>query len=158
MLSSMMQDITNFHEKFGLPQREIGKSPSNKLANFRIKFILEELQELNTAMGTENLGEVLDALVDIVYVALGTAYCFNLPFDEAWKRVHEANMKKVRATDPSASKRGSTLDVVKPIGWEKPDIEGLLSADDVALKHPPVALPLFEQVDLVEELKKLKEK
>jgi predicted HAD superfamily Cof-like phosphohydrolase len=53
-----------------------------------------------------------------------------LPFDELWKQVHAANMRKVRAEVPSDSKRGSTFDVVKPPGWVSPEaaLYGILKA------------------------------
>jgi predicted HAD superfamily Cof-like phosphohydrolase len=51
-------------------------------------------------------------------VALGTAHYEDFDFNEAFKRVHEANMKKVR----KPSKR-SQWDVVKPEGWLAPNIK-----------------------------------
>ena len=41
-------------------------------------------------------------------------------FDEAWKRVHKANMKKVRMKTER-----SPIDIVKPIGWKPPDLKDL---------------------------------
>lgn len=43
-------------------------------------------------------------------------------FAGAWKEVHAANMKKVRALRPDDSKRGTAYDVVKPDGWTPPDL------------------------------------
>jgi len=68
---------------------------------------------------------VFDGLIDLVYIALGMAYRMGLPFHEGFKRVHEANMRKVRAQTPEDSKRGSTLDIVKPDGWEPANLEDL---------------------------------
>ena len=81
---------------------------------------LEELQELSQAIHTGNLEGTLDALVDTVYIALGTAYLMGFDFDKAWKRVHKANMQKIRC----ATKR-SPIDVVKPIGWKPPKLDDL---------------------------------
>jgi len=67
----------------------------------------------------------LDALVDLAYVVLGTAFMHGFDFNEAWRRVHAANMQKVRATSPDVSKRNSSLDVVKPEGWTPPDLSDL---------------------------------
>ena len=67
--------------------------------------------------------KVLDALVDLVYVALGTAYLHGFgpqKFNEAWRRVHEKNMEKIRAPSADHSKRGSAFDVIKPAGWTPP--------------------------------------
>jgi predicted HAD superfamily Cof-like phosphohydrolase len=73
-----------------------------------------------------NLEEYFDGLIDLVYVALGAAYLSGLPFDEGFKRVHEANMKKVRALRQEDSKRGSTYDIVKPAGFVAPTLTDLI--------------------------------
>ena len=83
----------------------------------------EEIKEYEDA---EELKEKLDALVDLVYFALGTAYLHGFNFNEAWKRVHAANMKKIRAEKKGDSKRKSTFDVVKPAGWIVPDLSDLV--------------------------------
>lgn len=71
--------------------------------------------------------QTFDALIDMVYVAFGTAHLFGYPWHEGWGLVQAANMTKVRAqSDGSDSKRGSSFDVVKPEGWRAPDIDGLL--------------------------------
>lgn len=70
--------------------------------------------------------ELFDGLIDLVYVAYGTAHLLGYPWAAGWERVQEANMAKVRAQSADQSTRGSTYDVVKPPGWKKPDIEGLL--------------------------------
>lgn len=130
-------DVESFHKKFGL---EYGGRPRvvvGQLGEFRVKFLEEELREYKKAyyqasydlqarpeMVAEHLEDMLDALVDIVYVAVGNAYIMGLPFDEAWRRVHVANMAKQRATTPS--ERGGMFDVVKPPGWTPPSHRDLV--------------------------------
>ena len=117
-------DIKEFHEKFGLTYTDGPRFLPEDLSGFRTKFMQEELDEY----GTPILEKQLDALVDLVYVALGTAYLHGFDFDEAWKRVHEANMKKVKAkADGSDSLRKSAHDVVKPLGWTAPDLSDLVA-------------------------------
>jgi len=48
-------------------------------------------------------------------------------WDEMWKDVQKANMAKVRASSALDSKRGSSFDVVKPIGWTPPRTQELIS-------------------------------
>jgi predicted HAD superfamily Cof-like phosphohydrolase len=142
MTSDYVKDIDDFHKKFGLAPRISGAVPSKELLEFRVGFLMEELSELNLSLSKTpiDIEGTLDALVDLVYVALGTAWLLNLPFDAAWKRVHEANMKKVRATDPSASKRGTSMDVVKPIGWVAPTFTDLLDEYDRRAFSPQLDL------------------
>lgn len=73
-----------------------------------------------------NHPELFDGLIDLVYVAYGTAHLLGYPWAAGWERVQDANMAKVRAERAEDSTRGSTFDVIKPPGWTKPDIEGLL--------------------------------
>lgn len=135
-MPDFMADITAFHEKFGVDYSGFPRQLPTDLLDFRVKFLKEELTEYtddanalaahlitdktDVANTTHLLEKQLDALVDLVYVALGTAYLQGFDFNEAWRRVHEANMKKIRTARAEDSKRGSTHDVVKPAGWEPP--------------------------------------
>lgn len=129
----MSADIVEFHLKFGLTKPERPQMLTEHLKEFRAKFLQEELDELRKAFAEDSLPDALDALVDLVYVAIGTAYLMNLPFDSAWDAVHAANMKKVRAERAGDSKRGSTFDVVKPPGWTAPDMQVVLDAHEKSL-------------------------
>lgn len=137
---NLMGDMKEFHEKFGLEYDGPPRALPVRLADFRENFMNEELMEYGEHMAsveiaieekdhadvTHHLEHMLDALVDLVYVAVGTAYLHGFDFDEAWRRVHEANMKKERARRAGDSKRGSTFDVIKPPGWEPPSHKDLV--------------------------------
>lgn len=114
----------------------------------RINFLREELDELVEAAGMEwndsrdpdkintvavvstdkqDLGGIADALVDLVYVAKGTANLMGLPWEELWADVHRANMEKQRGQ----KMRGgilSTRDAIKPEGWSAPRTDEILMA------------------------------
>lgn len=150
-------DVGDFHRKFGLPvvicegdvsdEQPGPREVDPELLLMRANFLLEELMEFMEACdltwaGTGQItivhadpgeeaevdhGQAFDALIDLVYVAMGTAHLFGYPWHHGWRLVQNANMAKVRAqADASDSKRGSSYDVVKPPGWTPPDIEGLL--------------------------------
>jgi predicted HAD superfamily Cof-like phosphohydrolase len=141
-----MEDIREFHVKFNLEYE--GKPRSlhqENMDHFRFRFLVEELNEYQRAttalrqeltlppeidrdpgIVVEHLAQALDALVDLVYVSLGTAYLHGFDFEEAWRRVHDANMQKIRVERPEDSKRGSGFDVIKPDGWEPPDHSDLV--------------------------------
>ena len=104
--SNLILDIDRFHKKFGFEKNnKVGIPEDAELVNFRTSFLMEELSEYTNAIVKKDTAEVLDALVDIVYIALGTAWLFNLPFEKAWKEIQAANMKKIRAKDKTG-KRG----------------------------------------------------
>ena len=142
-----LRDIMQFHENFGLQGNRVPGALPEDVARFRYKFLREELREWLLAQATcydettkpitarnqfeyeEDLAKALDGLVDLAYVLFGTVYLhgFGKIFEQAWTRVHTANMQKVRADlDGSNSKRGSSLDVVKPAGWEPPHLTDLV--------------------------------
>lgn len=142
----MMGDIERFHQKFGLEYNGKPRILDKALFTFRRGFMQEELDEyseeqagLEVALKSDNglpdnrrialgLHQQLDALVDEVYVVLGTAYLqFGRKiFNAAWDRVQSANMAKVRCEKEGDSKRGSTFDVIKPEGWTPPDHHDLV--------------------------------
>jgi len=120
-MSNMWHDIQQFHENFLLPQNEFPSLMEKEMCEFRMKFMQEELAEFEDAVERKDLVKAFDALIDLAYVVLGTAYICNFPWAEGWSIVHEANMKKTRVKKLSDSLRGSMYDVVKPDGWVPPD-------------------------------------
>lgn len=137
----MMEHLVAFHTKFGLEYTGLPRVLPDELQDFRERFLGEEVTEYiegrqladdglrtnNPELVRAGLAQMLDGLVDLVYVALGTAYLHGFNFDEAWRRVHDANMEKVRAGSALESRRGSTFDVVKPPDWVAPDLSDLVT-------------------------------
>lgn len=132
-------DIVAFHEKFDIAYTGKPRQLDEELARFREKFMGEELDEYiearvggakelrlhqDEANFVHHLELQFDSLIDKVYVDLGTAYLQGFDFVEGWRRVHAANMRKVRAPSAEASAsttgRGHASDVIKPKGWGPP--------------------------------------
>lgn len=141
-----LRDVQEFHEKFGLAYNGPPRSLPVGLQRFRTKFLKEELKEYTDAVdelskflkdpspsfddeAAHKLEKMLDALVDLLYVLLGTAYLhgFGPIFRTAWRRVHRANMSKIRVDSKANSKRKSEFDVVKPPGWQPPTMRDLVA-------------------------------
>lgn len=115
-----------FHEIFGLPVLDAPGFPTMERVDLRLKMLDEELTELKSAIGEMNLTKVLDALVDLEYVLHGTTLEFGLHCvqREAYQEVHRANMRKLDPNGhPILREDGK---VVKPEGWQPPDLESLL--------------------------------
>jgi predicted HAD superfamily Cof-like phosphohydrolase len=128
-MTDILKDIDNFHKKYGFEKNEKMDIPNNsELINFRTAFLMEELAEYTNAITKKDAAGALDALVDIVYIALGTAWLFNLPFEKAWNEVQKANMSKIRAKDKTG-KRGTKFDVIKPKDWKAPNIEKIIDEE-----------------------------
>lgn len=87
-------------------------------------FIEEELNELKQAINNQDVPETADALVDLIYFALGGLHQLGVDANKAFEIVHQANMTKKCGVKPS---RGLEGDATKPAGWEAPDLSVLFS-------------------------------
>lgn len=129
--TSNFDDVGDFHQKFDLPTDNFPNLLDSETQEYRVKFLREELKEFTDAWDESNLALAADALIDLVYVAMGTAHFMGLPWQELWDEVQRANMSKVRCRSAeeaeAATGRKSVHDVIKPEGWTPPDIEGVLS-------------------------------
>lgn len=135
-------DVGDFHHKFELPHTNCTTLEDHEgvsvgarewdpsVIDFRINFLEEELREFREAAEKQDHAKMFDALIDLVYVAHGTAHVLGYPWEEGWDAVQAANMAKERAlaADDVRSLRQSKWDVVKPEGWEPPNIEAVLYA------------------------------
>lgn len=122
-MSQWADDIRDLHDKFGFHQ-SVGEMDDEKLSyllDFRIRFLEEELLELEDAVNPE---DAVDALIDMIVVAIGTLDLFRVDQDEAWRRVHVANMSKERGVKESRPNPLGLPDLMKPDGWEAPDHGG----------------------------------
>ena len=117
-MPSMYDDIEEFHEHvLNLEKPTQVGIISDEFILERTRFLNEEVEEFTTTGMSGDMVGVADALADIVYVALGTAWLMGIPFQAIWDVVHSANMKKVRGI----TKRGNKHDAVKPEGWVGPE-------------------------------------
>lgn len=130
-MASNYEDVKAFHEKFGVPLSSEPRLMVEDDFKFRHQFLYEELWEFEQAHKHGDLARAADSLIDLVYVALGTALWMGLPWQKLWDEVQRANMEKVPALNAEASKdgtgRGHQFDVIKPKGWNPPDIERILN-------------------------------
>lgn len=117
-MPSMYDDVEEFHEQIIQLEKptKVGII-SDEFILERTRFLNEEVEEFTTTGMSGDMVGVADALADIVYVALGTAWQMGIPFQAIWDVVHSANMKKVRGI----TKRGNKNDAAKPEGWQSPE-------------------------------------
>ncbi len=122
-------DLAAFHDRFRMPHQAFPTILEDALMDFRLKFLIEELEEIKEGVAEDNLTKIADGLVDLVYVAIGTAELMGLPWDVLWMAVQQANMQKVRSEGDGHGDTGRDwqFDVVKPDGWKPPDVTGILS-------------------------------
>lgn len=123
MSTNWSKDINEMHEHYGVPQVVKTMSPEKlkQFLKFRIDFIREELNELETS---ETAEDVVDALIDLCVVAIGTLDSFEVDANEAWNQVLIANMNKKTGVNASRPNPMGLPDLIKPEGWKAPSHEG----------------------------------
>lgn len=125
-MHSNFDDVVDFHNKYGLVYTGKVRPLDKSTQAYRIHFLEEELKEFIQSANLDDTVGMADALIDIVYVAMGTAYMMGLPWQKLWDEVQRTNMNKIRATDANQSKRKNLLDVIKPEGWEPPNLKAII--------------------------------
>ena len=131
MSTNWVQDIADMHQKYGVNPvvRNFDKDKLAAFLKFRIDFLQEELDEMRnavanrqaSALDTANASDdVVDALIDLCVVAIGTLDAFDVNAYEAWDRVHKANMNKEVGVKASRPNPLGLPDLVKPEGWVAP--------------------------------------
>lgn len=147
---SNYKDVKSFHQKFSMLDFDTPSELTQRKLVERARFLLEEFQEFLDGCGLipvivdddgytpikalgkldftyypqskQNISAQADSLVDLVYVALGTASMLGLPWGSLWDDVHKCNMAKVRGE----THRKNKVDVCKPEGWEPPKTTEIL--------------------------------
>jgi len=149
-MSYNFNDVREFHNKFSLVRNARPTKLTEEQLEDRIKFMFEEFKEFCDASGIvinyEQGGDLkvrpplfkkdqvqdiygqADALIDLVYVAMGTAVMMGLPWQELWSDVHRANMEK-ELRESVDHKAG----IFKPENWQPPKTEEII---DAKLENP----------------------
>jgi len=126
MSDNWVQDISDMHTKFDVNDKVRMLSPDllEEYLKFRARFIREELDELDAAIEEKNSEEIVDALIDICVVAIGTLNAYDVNPYKAWDEVHQANMNKEVGIKASRPNPYGLPDLIKPKGWQGPDHTG----------------------------------
>lgn len=122
----MISDIKDLIIHFAVDKFMDKATPVQKsdFLQFRANFIEEELSELYQSINENNKEEIVDALIDIIVVALGTLEAYKIDTTKAWKEVHRANMSKEIGINPTRENNGDIPDAIKPKGWKAPNHNG----------------------------------
>jgi predicted HAD superfamily Cof-like phosphohydrolase len=130
MSNNWVQDINDMQVKFGVDKwvaKKIAEGDTTSLRKymqFRIDFLKEELKETSDAFEAGDAEEIVDGLIDLCVVAIGTLDAFGVDAYKAWDAVHTANMTKEPGVKPSRPNPLGLPDLIKPEGWVAPSHEG----------------------------------
>ena len=125
--SKWYDDIRIMHEKFGAREwvENMYLSKNYKLLNdflaFRLDFLEEEFEETQEAFLKKDANEVVDGLIDLIVIAIGTLQLFDCDADLAWNEVLRANMAKEPGANKSRKNPFGLPDMNKPEGWQGPE-------------------------------------
>ncbi len=109
------ESVKDFQIKFGHPVSNVPIMMQPDRAKKRYSWMLEEINEFIAA---EDIVEQADAMIDLMYFALGTLVEMGIKPDELFKIVHNANMSKLwEDGKPHYNSDGKTI---KPATWEDP--------------------------------------
>lgn len=124
MSTYWVDDIAEMHAKYGVNQkvREFDSEKLKQFLQFRVNFLEEELNELKDNM--DNPEEIVDALIDLCVVAIGTLDAFDIDSKKAWNAVQVANMAKEVGVKESRPNPLGLPDLIKPEGWTAPSHAG----------------------------------
>lgn len=109
-------DVREFQIAFGHPVADKPCCISEERAAKRYKWMKEEIDEFLDA--GDDIVEQADAMIDVMYFALGTLVEMGIKPDRLFEIVHNANMSKLwKDGRPHYNSDGKTI---KPDTWEDP--------------------------------------
>jgi hypothetical protein len=122
MSTDWVSDIERMHDHYGVREavNKMDNFKLKKFLEFRINFLQEELNELRDAESAE---DVVDALIDLCVVAVGTLDAYNVNAHRAWDEVFNANMNKRVGIKEGRPNALGLPDLIKPPGWQAPSHE-----------------------------------
>ena len=127
MSSNWVKDIKDMQLKFGVDEWMSDPANKDKLRDFlafRLDFLEEEFEETIMAFANQDPEEIVDGLIDVCVIAIGTLIAFGVDAEKAWDAVHNANMAKESGTKPERPNPLGLPDLLKPEGWENPSHNG----------------------------------
>jgi predicted HAD superfamily Cof-like phosphohydrolase len=126
MSKDWVKDLNEMHAHYGFHEKTEVMDPAKLAAmlQFRKEFIQEEVTELATAIHCRDAEGVVDSLIDICVVAIGTLDLYGIDSHRAWEAVRAANMSKETGVKHGRPNPLGLPDLIKPPGWVGPDHRG----------------------------------
>lgn len=124
-----MTNLFRDQEKFMRACDQSVDQPNADQFNMYLKLIEEEANELNQAILDKDKIEMLDALIDILVVTIGAIHSLGADGEGAWKEVMRTNFAKIDKDTGKVRKREDGK-VLKPLGWEPPNLKPFISKEN----------------------------
>jgi len=128
MSNNWVKDISDMQYKYGVKmwmhKNKDNKDNLREYLQFRVRFLREELMETEAALTNKDAEEIVDGLIDLCVVAIGTLDAFGIDPYKAWDEVLKANLSKEVGVKESRPNPLGLPDLIKPADWEGPDHSG----------------------------------
>ena len=126
MSKDWVRDIALMHDHYMVNEKVSGFDATKlmKYLMFRTSFLDEELGETKKAVTEKDAEEIVDGLIDLCVVAIGTLDSLGVNPYEAWDRVLVTNMNKQVGIKPERPNPLGLPDLIKPEGWTAPSHVG----------------------------------
>ena len=125
MSKDWVKDINEMQYKYGvhmwIHDNRDNKENLRRYLEFRIDFLREELDETEAALVSMDSEEIVDGLIDLCVVAIGTLDAFGVDPYKAWDEILRANLSKEVGVKPESPNPMGLPDLIKPEDWEGPD-------------------------------------
>lgn len=109
------EKVKEFQIKANHPTSQIPTQINKHRVKTRYNWMLEELNEF---LDAEDIVEQADAIIDLMYFALGTLVEMGITPDDLFDVVHKANMSKIGPNNERIYDNNSKI--LKPQGWIDP--------------------------------------
>ncbi len=126
------QHVAEFHTAIGSAFPECPRVPHAAGLALRLTLLREEMQEVEaefetlrsklSSPETADLAPLAHELADLLYVTYGALGSLGVDADAVFAEVHRANLGKVAGPRREDGKQ------LKPAGWRKADVAGVIAA------------------------------
>lgn len=118
--------VEEFHKAFGVPVNYKPVIPDEQTIQLRYDLAQEELNEFLEACHNKDVTAIFDALVDQLYILLGTAHAFGLgaALEDGFAEVHRSNMTKLDEFGKPVYRADGK--VIKSELYERPNLQRVL--------------------------------
>lgn len=118
-LDNAWEQVLEFHRAFDVPVANRPCGMSKERAVTRCGWMQDEISEFLEASERNDLTEQADAMIDLIYFALGTLVEMGVRPQPIMDIVHGANMSKLWSDGKPRFRAGDNK-VIKPEGWSDP--------------------------------------
>ena len=127
-MQELIKKVKEFHYSFNVPVQHSPYIPDDATVRLRYDLALEELQEFVDACQVQDHVKIFDALVDQLYILIGTAHTFGMAdaLEAGFAEVHRSNMTKLDKDGKAVYREDGK--VIKSDLYEKPNLHEVLTS------------------------------